>query len=141
MRLIFSLVFFLGATASLAQQSPLTTHLQAAQANAALPDAPDPFTQQTSGKTDTSPSVQPENKSVPVEHQQPKRILGIMPNYRAVSAGAIPPPPTPRQAFRIATDNSFDYSSFVFVGLTSMIAEGDDSHSQLGKGIPGFWAM
>ena len=62
-----------------------------------------------------------------------------MPNYRAVSAGAIPPPPTPKQAFKIATQNSFDYSSFVFVGITSLIAEGEDTHAQLGKGIPGFW--
>src|SRR5437879_9503830 len=33
--------------------------------------------------------------ATPVSKQQPKRILGVMPNYRAVSAGAIPPPPTP----------------------------------------------
>ena len=63
-----------------------------------------------------------------------------MPNYRAVSAGAVPPPPTPKEAFKIATQNSFDYSSFVFTGLTSLIAEGNDSHPQLGKGVPGFWA-
>ena len=61
-----------------------------------------------------------------------------MPNFRAVSAGAIAPPPTPKQAFVIATKNSFDYSSFVFVGLTSMIAEGSNAHPQLGKGVPGF---
>jgi len=76
--------------------------------------------------------------SVPASKRQPKRILGIMPNYRAVSAGAIPPPPTPKQAFVIATRNSFDYSSFVFVGLTSLIAEGSDAHPQLGKGVAGF---
>jgi hypothetical protein len=63
-----------------------------------------------------------------------------MPNYRAVSAGEIPPPPTPKQAFKIATQNSFDYSAFIFTGLTSAIAEGEDSHPQLGKGVPGFWA-
>jgi len=63
-----------------------------------------------------------------------------MPNYRAVSAGTIPPPPTPKEAFWVATVNTFDYSSFVFTGLTSMIAEGDDSHPSLGKGVPGFWA-
>ncbi len=61
-----------------------------------------------------------------------------MPNFRAVSAGAIPPPPTPGQAFKIATQNSFDYSSFVFVGLTSLMAEGSDAHRQLGKGVAGF---
>jgi hypothetical protein len=63
-----------------------------------------------------------------------------MPNYRAVSAGAVRTPPTPKQSFILATRNSFDYSSFVFVGLTSLIAEGTDSHPQLGKGVPGFWA-
>lgn len=61
-----------------------------------------------------------------------------MPNYRAVSAGAIPPPPRPRQAFVIATQNTFDYSSFLFVGITSLMAEGSDSHPQLGKGPVGF---
>ncbi len=61
-----------------------------------------------------------------------------MPNYRAVSAGEIPPPPTPKQAFVIATQNSFDYSSFFFVGITSLIAEGSDAHPALGKGVAGF---
>jgi len=61
-----------------------------------------------------------------------------MPNYRAVSAGTIPPPPTPKQALWIATQNSFDYSSFVFVGITSVMAEGADAHPQLGKGLSGF---
>jgi len=61
-----------------------------------------------------------------------------MPNYRAVSAGAIPPPPTPKQAFKIATQNSFDYSSFVFVGITSALSEWTDAHPQLGQGLPGY---
>ena len=38
----------------------------------------------------------------------------------------------------IATRNSFDYSSFIFVGITSMLAEGSDAHPALGKGVPGF---
>jgi len=62
-----------------------------------------------------------------------------MPNYRAVSAGTIPPPPTPKQAFKIATQNSFDYSSFLFVGFTSLIAEAQNTHHQLGHGVEGFW--
>ena len=102
-----------------------------------LPDAPEP--QQTQVKDPNSKQA-PANEGAARSKQQPKRILGIMPNYRAVSAGAIPPPPTPKQAFKIATQNSFDYSSFVFVGLTSMIAEGEDTHPKLGKGVAGFWA-
>ena len=79
-----------------------------------------------------------EQPSVPKSKEQPKRILGVMPNYRAVSAGAIPPPPTPKQAFKIATENSFDYSSFVFVGITSLLAETSDAHPQLGNGLTGY---
>lgn len=98
-----------------------------------MPDDPQP--DPTVSPTVTTPTG---DAHVPPEKRQPKRILGIMPNYRAVSAGAIPPPPTPKQAFIIATKNSFDYSSFIFVGLTSLIAEGSDAHPQLGKGVAGF---
>jgi hypothetical protein len=87
----------------------------------------------------TTPAGTPAlEQGVPQSKKQPKRILGVMPNYRAVSAGEIPPPPTPMQAFKVATQNSFDYSSFIFVGVTSAIAEGTDAHPQLGKGIQGF---
>ncbi len=47
--------------------------------------------------------------------------------------------PRPKEAFKIATENSFDYSAFVFTGITSLLAEGTNTHPQLGKGIPGFW--
>ncbi len=84
--------------------------------------------------------TQANGQLVPKSQEQPKRILGVMPNYRAVSAGALPPPPTPGQAFKIATQNSFDYSSFVFTGITSAIALADDAHKQLGEGWSGYWA-
>ena len=61
-----------------------------------------------------------------------------MPNFRAVSPGATPPPPTFKQSLKIATQNSFDYSSFIFVGITSALAEATDAHPQLGKGMGGF---
>src|SRR5579859_6602772 len=51
----------------------------------ALPDAPEPQQQ-----TDPNSKQAPANAGAPRSKQQPKRILGIMPNYRAVSAGAIP---------------------------------------------------
>ena len=94
-------------------------------------------TKQSEAKT-ADQGTAPANQGAPPEKQQPKRILGVMPNFRAVSAGAIPPPPTAKQAFIIATQNSFDYSSFIFVGITSLLAEGTDAHPQLGKGVAGF---
>ncbi len=84
------------------------------------------------------PAVQSAPQEIPASKQQPKRILGVMPNYRAVSAGEIPPPPTPKEAFKLATENSFDYSAFVFVGITSLMAEGTSAHPQLGTGLSGF---
>ena len=135
---------------------PVST-LGQTQANSDLPESNTvqnpPITVQ---KSDTpastpSPSVQEESKApaatnaagqpVAISKQQPKRILGVMPNYRAVSAGALPPPPTPKQAFKIATQNSFDYSSFVFVGITSGLADLSKAHPSLGSnGLPAYWA-
>jgi hypothetical protein len=120
--------------------------LSATEAN--LPDAPAPQAsagqnQPGQGNTAPKPSAaqKPSAQSAKTHNPppQPKRILGVMPNFRAVSAGALPPPPTPREAFKIATENSFDYSSFIFVGLTSMLAEGTNTHAQLGKGVGGYW--
>ncbi|MBS1856304.1 MAG: hypothetical protein JST11_13135 [Acidobacteria bacterium] len=91
---------------------------------------------------DPAPSVEGAQatgvKSASASGEQPKRILGLMPNYRAVSAGAIPPPPTPKQAFTIATQNTFDYSSFVFVGVTSLMSWGTDAHPALRSGMAGY---
>lgn len=94
---------------------------------------------QSATQSDQSPAEESSKAPATTDsQQQPKRILGIMPNYRAVSAGAIPPPPTAKEAFKIATENSFDYSSFVFVGITSALAEWTDAHPKLGDGFGGF---
>ena len=77
---------------------------------------------------------------IPLNRQQPKRILGFFPNFRSVSAGAAVHPPGFRYDFRIATRQAFDYSSFIFLGITSLSAEGLNSHPKLGKGVPGFYA-
>lgn len=145
------------------------TQSNAVIASAALPDAPQPQSQSSSATTaqhqpDAQNQQDPQNPKnqnpatapdldrtqpqtpagVPTTQHptplpQPKRILGMMPNYRAVSAGVLPPPPSSKQAFVIASQNSFDYSSFVFVGITSLMAEGTEAHPALGKGVPGFW--
>jgi hypothetical protein len=77
---------------------------------------------------------------IPLERQQPQRILGFMPNFRSVSAGSKPHPPGWKYNFTVATRQAFDYSSFVFLGLTSISAEGLNEHPALGKGVPGFYA-
>jgi hypothetical protein len=84
--------------------------------------------------------VDADGNPIPLSRRQPQRILGFMPNFRSVSGGAVPPPPTFKNNFKIATRQAFDYSSFIFLGITSLSAEGIDSHPVLGKGVGGFWA-
>jgi len=108
-----------------------------AQQPSPISQAPPPA-KSDSSDLPNAPSQSGAQPEIPVSKQQPKRILGIMPNFRAVSAGALPPPPTPKQAFIIATRNSFDYSSFIFVGITSLMAESTNAHPQLGKGVDGY---
>lgn len=87
-----------------------------------------------------APTTEDADKPKPNDHQQPKRILGIMPNFRSVSAGVAPHPPGWKYNFTVATHQAFDYSSFIFLGLTSLTAEGMNTHPALGKGIGGFYA-
>ena len=77
---------------------------------------------------------------IPLERIQPQRILGFMPNFRSVSGGAKPHPPGWKYNFNIATHQAVDYSSFIFLGLTSLSAKGIDEHPVLGKGVDGLWA-
>ena len=74
-----------------------------------------------------------------MELQQPHRILGIMPNFRSVSGGVKPHPLGWKYNFNVATHQAFDYSSFIFLGLNSISAEGLDEHPALGKGVNGMW--
>jgi hypothetical protein len=84
--------------------------------------------------------VDKDGNPIPLNLQQPHRILGFMPNFRSVSGGAVTHPPGWKYNFTIATRQAFDYSSFLFLGLTSISAEGINSHPVLGKGVHGFYS-
>ena len=135
------LIFILGTSIFACAQQSQPPAVDSTQQGTPVPNQTSNPPQPDSGVVTlpNAPSTRAANKEVDPRKQQPKRILGVMPNYRAVSAGAIPPPPTPKEAFKIATQNSFDYSSFVFTGITSLIAEANNSHPALGKGVGGFW--
>jgi hypothetical protein len=70
--------------------------------------------------------------------QQPKRILWIIPNYRAVSADTQLPPMRVREKFWLATEDTLDYSDFVFVGALSGISLAQKSDPALGQGARGY---
>lgn len=89
---------------------------------------------------DPNAPVDANGNPIPLERQQPQRILGFMPNFRSVSGGAKPHPPGWKYNFTIATRQATDYSSFIFLGITSLTAEGINEHAALGKGVGGFYA-
>jgi len=116
------------------QDSGAASSTTAAGGSAADPERQNAQPSGTQAAGQQSESAKPAAQNTPPP--QPKRILGVMPNFRAVSAGTIPPPPTAKEAFVIATKNTFDYSSFIFVGITSAFAEWTDAHPQLGQVCP-----
>ncbi|MBZ5590605.1 MAG: hypothetical protein LAP39_00100 [Acidobacteriia bacterium] len=137
LELLLSLAAFFLATCAFAQPGAIVADQQSSPEDRSPQNDP-PGVPAASDAKPLDPAA-PNAQAVPPSQQQPKRILGVMPNYRAVSAGEIPPPPTMREAFKIATQNSFDYSSFIFVAFTSGIADAQGAHKQLGVGLPGYW--
>jgi hypothetical protein len=66
----------------------------------------------------STPKTTPANTNDPDGQYgtQPKRILWIIPNYRAVSANTYLPPLSFKKKFWLATEDTFDYSNFLLVG-------------------------
>jgi hypothetical protein len=72
------------------------------------------------------------------EGQQSKRILGIIPNYRAVSADVQLPPLSFKAKFVLAAQDSFDYSSLLVAGLMAGPAQAKNSYPEFHQGGAGF---
>lgn len=66
--------------------------------------------------------------------QQPKRILGIIPNFRAVSADTKLPPQDLKEKFVTATEDTFDYSAVTFSALVAVELYATNSTPEFGRG-------
>jgi hypothetical protein len=98
-----------------------------------LPDAPSAHQQPVSSSSaPQSPSSNPE------EGQQTKRILGIIPNFRAVSVDTHLPPETPKEKFMGFVHDSFDYSSFIWIGALAGVSQLKNSTPEFGQGAAGY---
>jgi hypothetical protein len=102
------------------------------------------LTPQNSGPNSTpkassaNPTLTPTTPESDEEGKQSKRILWIFPNYRAVSAGTQLPPLSVREKFWLATQDSFDYSSFVSAGLIAGVSQANNSYPEFGRGGKAF---
>jgi hypothetical protein len=72
------------------------------------------------------------------EGKQTKRILGIIPNFRAVSVDTHLPPETPKEKFVGFAQDSFDYSSFIWIGVLAGVSQLKNSTPEFGQGAAGF---
>jgi len=70
--------------------------------------------------------------------KQPKRILWVIPNYRAVSADTHLPPLSLKNKFWLATQDSFDYSAFIFAGMLAGVGQAQNSYPEFRQGAAGY---
>ena len=88
------------------------------------------------GRPPSSPDASPSQADS--EGKQSKRILWIIPNYRAVSANTQLPPLSLRNKFWLATQDSFDYSSFILAGALAGIGQAKNSTPEFRQGAAGY---
>ncbi len=93
-----------------------------------LPDAPQDQKQTPEQATTTAPH----------QEGQTKRILGILPNFRAVSADVKLPPQPLKEKFLTATQDSFDYSALFLPAELAGYNLGRNNTPEFGSGGVGY---
>jgi hypothetical protein len=99
-----------------------------------LPDAPQAPQNSTPAQT-TAPA--PPGTSIN-NGEQTKRILLIIPNFRAASVDAKLPPMSAGEEFKLVLQDSFDYSSFIYVGIVAGVGQAQKSYPAFGQGAVGY---
>ena len=110
----------------MAQETPSTT--------------PPPATSSSSPKTSTStlPDNPKPELAAEVNGKQTKRILYVVPNFRSVSMDEILLPQTPKEKFVLMLQDSFDYSTFIYVGALAGVADAEKSYPEFGHGAAAY---
>jgi len=137
----FALLFW--TNTALAQSSlddaprPIVAPTQAPEGSrASSPPASDVNAQAKS--TQVSPSPDSSSLGSSAKAKQTKRILWIFPNYRSVSADTHLPPLSMKDKFWLATQDSFDYSSFITAGMIAGTGQAKKSYPEFGQGAKGY---
>ncbi len=115
------------------------TATNVADAGSSASEMKDAATPQPETPKDPTPTTNTSKGNNQDERQpQTKRILGIVPNFRAVSTDEQLPPQSVKEKFVTATEDSFDYSSiFIPLVLTGYDME-IDATPEFHQGAPGF---
>lgn len=112
----------------------LLTPALLSQTNASpLPDAPG-YTQSQSPANATPADKEAGTVPPSLEGRQTKRILGIVPNFRSVSVDEKLPPDSAADKFKESTEDAFDYSDFIFVGILAGVGQAQGSYREFHTG-------
>jgi hypothetical protein len=126
------------------EQSPEVTLISGIDDVSLLAQDPQPQAATSDGKSSLpnapTPGGSPVNQPDSNEQfgKQPKRILGIVPNFRAVSANTHLPPLSFKSELWLATQDTFDYSDVIFVGGLAGISMAEKSQPTFGQGAEGY---
>jgi hypothetical protein len=112
----------------------------------ALPDSPGAVEAQAQNPTPTpgnggasdAAAAAAAARKAELEGQQSKRLFGVIPNFRSVSMTDKFVPMTPAEKFKLAFQNSFDYSAFVSTGASAGISQWRDTYPEFGQGAAGY---
>jgi hypothetical protein len=141
--LLLSLYFFCGhaqaqdrlnslsETPATLQTVSTETASSSSLANSDYPDAPQAQQTQQASHDSAVEAAQGEG-------QQTKRILGIFPNFRAVSANVHLPPQTVKEKFLTATQDSFDYSSIFLPAVVAGYNQATNNTPEFRQGAAGY---
>jgi hypothetical protein len=132
---LIALFFLLASEYQLCGQKVVLAKLpETSDSAAVLPDDPSAFADPQMSAVSKSASTQPTSQS----GQQTSRILGIIPNFRSVSADVKLPPQSPKEKFVLTMQDSFDYSSFLFVGILAGVSQAENSYPEFHQGAAGY---
>jgi len=111
-------------------------------ASSAVPDAPSALlVAQVQGGQPTSSTQQSATGATDKQGdqgKQTKRILGVFPNFRAVSADTKLPPQTVGEKFKATAIQTFDYSDLPLVLVLAGVGQAENSTPQFGQGAVGY---
>ena len=114
-------------------RQPGTTEDSATQPDAAIQLEP-----QAAVPTPASNQASADQKTDNSEGKQTKRMFWVVPNFAAVDANTELPPLTARGKFALATQDSVDYSSFVWAGMLAGQSMALRSYPELHNGLAGY---
>jgi hypothetical protein len=83
-------------------------------------------------------SSQPAPQNDSLEGKQTKRILGIVPNFRSVSADTKLPAQSVKEKFKGSSEDAFDYSDFVFVAILAGVDQAEGTYPEFHQGMVGY---